>query len=246
MPRINQKPILFGSWILLVAGLSYAVHRMSDAAEVAAKPPPRANVATVAKRWPEIMRHVAASGFGPANAPYTIVEFGDFQCPQCGEMWPVIEKTLWDSRGLTNLYFVHRPFAQMHKFAIPAAQASDAAAKDGKFWQMYNVLLSHQADLEPGYYDDYAKEAGLNGKEILSAVENNKYKARVEADSHFCDDLGILSTPTIVIRDNKTGKISLAPGPREIKILFAKLPWESVAGPDSMMVSVPAAPSLKS
>ena len=170
MPNVNKKTILFGSWIVLLAGLSFAVSRMSSTVTPPAdqKPPPtpKLDPIALAKRWPEIVQHVAAPARGPENPPYTIVEFGDFQCPQCGKMRPAIEKELTLSKGQANLYFVHRPFAQMHKFALPAAQASDAAAKAGKFWQMYDVLYAHQDDLEPGYYDDYAKEAGLNGKEI--------------------------------------------------------------------------------
>ncbi|BDI31097.1 hypothetical protein CCAX7_31480 [Capsulimonas corticalis] len=249
MPNVNKKTILFGSWIVLLAGLSFAVSRMSSTVappDQKPPPPPKLDVAALAKRWPEIMQHTAGPARGPASPAYTMVEFGDFQCPQCGKMRPTIEKTLADSKGQANLYFVHRPFPQMHQYALPAAQASEAAAKDGKFWPMYDVLYSHQDDLEPGYYDDYAKEAGLDGKKVLNAVQQHVYSAQVAADSKFCDDIGIQMTPTVFIRDNKTGKISIASGAVDINKMFAGAPWKSVAGPTSVTASAPAAPPAKS
>ncbi|MEO7718699.1 MAG: thioredoxin domain-containing protein [Capsulimonas sp.] len=241
MPNVNKKTILFGSWIVILAGLSYAISRMSskDVEQQQQKPPPsKFNADVVVKRWPEIMKHVAAPARGPANAAYTIVEFGDFQCPQCGTMRPVVEKGLADSKGQANLYFVHRPIPQIHKFAMASAQASAAAAKDGKFWPMYDVLYSHQDDLEPGYYDKYARAAGLDGAKIMDAVQKNTYLAQINADLAFCEDLGIESTPTVIIRNNKTGEVKVATGAAEIKPMFGYAPW-------SLTASGPMAPAAK-
>ena len=167
-----KKSILLGVWIVLLGGLLYGVTHFGNGNTANPNlPPPGApryfpDPAKMAAAWPAIVQHAAAPPRGPAHAPYTLAEFGDFQCPQCGKAYPVVEKLLVQNPTQVNLLFVHRPFPKdsqgnvMHQWAIPSAVAADAAAQQGKFWPMYDYLYTHQDDLEPGFYPQYAENAG--------------------------------------------------------------------------------------
>ncbi len=195
--------------------------------------------AKLSVQWPQIVAHAAAPARGKADAPYTLAEFGDFQCPQCGKARPVLEKILAQYPDQINMIFIHRPFAQMHQWALPAGQASEIAAAQGKFWPMYDSLYSHQGDLESGYYADYAGDAGLDKGQFQKAFDAGQGQERVKASSDFSDALKIESTPTILVHDNKTGKITIycgmdgtknadnTPQYPGVKELAARPPWAS-------------------
>jgi len=232
MPAQNKKYILPLVLVGMLAGLAAIV-------SMGGPPPPPPPGATpthpitisteeATKQWGAIMKHAAAPPLGNPSAQYSVVEFGDFQCPQCGKMRPEIENAMKQAGNKANLYFVHRPFPTEHKFAFVAAQTSYAAAEQGKFWPMYDQLYSHQDDLEPGNYDEYAKNVGADPKRALEATRDPKYAARIKDDSKFCDNLPILQTPTLMVRDNTSGKVLAVPsGAVEIKAYFAKAPWVS-------------------
>jgi formate-nitrite transporter family protein len=102
---------------------------------------------------------------GPATAPVTLVEYGNFECIHCGRAYPVIKqvrKLLGD-----NLRFVfrHFPTVQTHPHSLRAAEAAEAAAAQQKFWQMHDELFTHQAALEDRDLSRYAKRIGLNLKD---------------------------------------------------------------------------------
>ena len=248
MSSTNKRAILLVVWLALLGGL-YAVithlnHFQQEQSQIQESVPPQFNAVTFAQKWPDITAHVAAPPQGPPTAPFTMVEFGDFQCPQCAKMRPALEGLVQRSSGRVNLYFVHRPFPvdnagrAMHKYAMVAAEASLAAAAQGKFWPMYDVLYRHQDDLEPGFYDDYAQEAGLNVPKLEADMRSHKFAAQVEASRNFSDALAVELTPTVLVRDNATGKItpyvgsdSTTPGAPKgfegTKQLVADPPWQS-------------------
>jgi protein-disulfide isomerase len=141
-------------------------------------------------------------------------------------MRPVIESAMKDAGSSANLYFVHRPFPTIHKFAVAAASASIIAADEGKFWPMYDELYSHQDDLEPGNYDEYAKNVGVNPKKAASAFQDKQITARIDETSAFCDKLGVNETPTLIIRDNKSGQVvAVAGGAVDITKALKNAPW---------------------
>ncbi|MGD0866244.1 MAG: thioredoxin domain-containing protein, partial [Rhizomicrobium sp.] len=86
---------------------------------------------------------------GAATAPVTLVEYGDYQCPYCGEAYPIVKKV--QKRLGAKLRFVFRnfPLAEAHPFATGAAEMAEAAALQDKFWQMHDALYEHQDELEP-------------------------------------------------------------------------------------------------
>jgi len=238
-----KKPLLFLVLLGVLGGLLYGITRFGDTGQggssnagvVAA---PKLDPKALSARWGEIVSHAAGPVRGNPKARYTLVEFGDFQCPQCGKVRPGLEAFLAKNAGTVNFYFVHRPFpfytngSVMHQWAMPSAQASEAAARLGRFWPMYDLLYTHQDDLEPGFYGDYATQIGLNRARFLAAYNSPEAKAKVEASLKFTNALGIQSTPTVLLRDNQTGTVwpyvgkDGAPGQPGIKDLLASPPWQ--------------------
>lgn len=244
MSSTNKRTILLVVWLALLGGVYFVISQLITPPGPGKPPPlpPEFSAANFEKKWPDIVKHFAAPPKGSPTAPYTLVEFGDFQCPQCGKLRPVIESLQQNSAGRVNLYFVHRPFPvdqagnPMHKYAVSAAEASLAAAAQGKFWPMYDVLYQNQDDLEPGYYNDYAAQAGLDVKRFEADMNAHKYAAPAQESVRFTDALGMRLTPTVLVRDNATGKITpyagadstqptAVPGFPGLKQLAENPPW---------------------
>lgn len=147
--------------------------------------------------------HIRGSTAG-TSTPVTLVEYGDFQCPACGSYYPIVERVIASTSPQTLRYvFRHFPLTQ-HANAVPAAKASEAAGKQGKFWEMYNILYQTQADWENAadaktIFTGYAKTLGLDitkfsadfdSKAVMDII-NNDYKGGAAA--------GINATPTFFI-----------------------------------------------
>ena len=105
---------------------------------------------------------------GNFDAPVTVIEYEDFQCPACGEYFPIVERMFNESSSTVRLVFRHFPLSQ-HPNAIPAAEASEAASIQGKFWQMYSLLYANQTDWSEKshvdaetIFDGYATTLGLD------------------------------------------------------------------------------------
>jgi predicted DsbA family dithiol-disulfide isomerase len=207
----NKKTIVPIIVLILLGGLMYGITHFTGGTPPP-PPPPAPKPDFLAKHWPEIVSHAAAPPRGNPNAPYTIAEFGDFQCPQCGKARPIIEKMLAQYPDQVNLIFIHRPFPTIHEWAIPAAEASEVAAAQGKFWQMYDILYSHQDDLEPGYYAGYATQLGMNKDQFDIAMNTPATKQEVKTASDFSDSMGVEETPTLVVHDNVHGAVAIYVG----------------------------------
>lgn len=241
MSKGNKKTVLLVVWLILLGALLFGITHFNmaggpsgDSAN-ANKPPPAPLPKNLKKRWPEIMAHAAAPARGNPSARYTLAEFGDFQCPQCGKAYPLLEKFLKQYPNQVNMIFVDRPFPSIHHWAIPASAAAQIAASHGKFWEMYDQLYTHQDDLEPGFYGDYAAAIGLDKAKFQEQFKNGAGQQAVMAASKFSDEIGILETPTVILHDNVTratkvyiGLKGTSPGgPPEPGILelIAKPPW---------------------
>ena len=225
VPRRKQsgpakKLVLLALWLALLAGLIYWIKTAGGNGGAALPgvtapkpvPAPVLSTAMLETRWPEIAAHAAAPARGAAGARYTLAEFGDFQCPMCGKAYPVLESLLKKYPKQVNLLFLHRPFPTIHKWALAASQASEIAAKQGKFWPMYDVLYTHQDNLEPGYYSGYAAQAGLNPAKFTAAFNAGVGQSQVQTDSAFADSVGIQETPTILLRDNTAKTVTIYVG----------------------------------
>ena len=139
---------------------------------------------------------------GPDDAPVTIVEYGDFECPFCGQAEPVIRELL---AGFGDLQYVwrHLPLNDVHLSAQLAAEASEAAADQGAFWEMYDLLLSHQDALQGKISIRYAEQLGLDVERFTDALRQRAGAARVAEDVDSADLSGVSGTPTFFINGRR-------------------------------------------
>jgi Na+/H+ antiporter NhaA len=139
---------------------------------------------------------------GPAKAPVTLVEYGDFECPYCGEAEPVIREMLADY-GDVRYVWRHLPLTDVHPHAQLAAEGSEAAAAQGKFWEMHDQLLEHQGALTADDLIGYAGELGLNADRFARDLANDAGAARIDEDIDSADLSGVSGTPTFFINGKR-------------------------------------------
>jgi protein-disulfide isomerase len=140
---------------------------------------------------------------GPANAPLTLVEFGDYQCPYCGAAYPVVKRL--QERFGKKLRFIFRnfPLTQAHPYALVAAEAAEAAALQGKFWEMHDLLFERQRILEPDILPMWAKEVGLDLGQFGAALKQEGIAKRIKEDRASGIHSGVNGTPTFFINGSR-------------------------------------------
>ncbi len=139
---------------------------------------------------------------GPEDAPVTLVEYGDFQCPYCGQAESVIRDLLADF-GDVRYVWRHLPLNDVHTHAQLAAEASEVAAAQGKFWEMYDLLLAHQDALGVRALVSYAQELDLDVPLFREALRKRKYEGRVAEDVDSADRSDVSGTPTFFINGRR-------------------------------------------
>jgi Na+/H+ antiporter NhaA len=140
---------------------------------------------------------------GPNDAAVTFIEYGDYQCPYCGQAEVVIRELL-DSFG-DDLRYVwrHLPLSDVHVNAQVAAEAAEAAAAQGAFWDMHDRLLDHQDQLEPRDLSQHAEELGLDVERFWRDLRERTYAARVAEDVASADRSDVSGTPTFFINGRR-------------------------------------------
>ena len=136
---------------------------------------------------------------GPNDAAVTLVEYGDFQCPHCGRAYPIVKQV---QRALgSQLRFVFRnfPLTKIHPEAEHAAEAAEAAAAQGAFWQMHDRLFERQFALDDDHLVEYAAELGLDADRIRGELEAGTHSAHVRDDFMSGVKSGVNGTPTFFI-----------------------------------------------
>jgi protein-disulfide isomerase len=136
---------------------------------------------------------------GPETAPITLVEYGDYECPFCGEAAPIVDEV---QRQLGNqLRFVFRnfPLTEMHPHAEHAAEAAEAAATHGKFWEMHDALYASQEALDDSHLVAYGTSLGIKPAEIQKALANRAHSERIREDFMSGVRSGVNGTPTFFI-----------------------------------------------
>ena len=157
---------------------------------------------------------------GNIHAPLTLLEYGDYECPTCGKVYPIVAQ-LRKALG-EGLRFVFRHFPQnsVHPRASVAAQAAEAAHAQGKFWSMHDMLFEHQADLAEADLVQYALRVGLEVYRFEADLSAERFAPRVREDFESGQASGVTGTPTFFINGVKYQ------GPKEFEAILAALSSE--------------------
>ncbi len=140
---------------------------------------------------------------GPEDAPVTVVEYGDYQCPYCADMNPMI-KAIAKAMG-TQLRFVfrHMPLLEMHPYAQHAAEAAEAAGAQGKFWEMHDAILQQQSELGSDLLHQLAVRFKLDVGQFSADLATRRYRPRVKRDFMGGMRSGVAGTPTFFINGKR-------------------------------------------
>jgi protein-disulfide isomerase len=137
---------------------------------------------------------------GAADAPITIIEFSDYQCPFCKRWFDQVYHQLLETYGgQIRLVFRDLPLTNIHPEAQPAAEAANCAHEQGAFWEFHDQLFGAAEGLSSQAYLSYASQAGLDMARFEQCVAERRYQAEVEADLAYAVNLGVNSTPTFFI-----------------------------------------------
>ena len=152
---------------------------------------------------------------GRADAPVTLVEFGDFQCPPCATLADPIDKLEREYRPRLRLVFRHLPIPN-HQHAREAALASEAASLQGRFWEMHDLLYREQSVWSKApdvrvLFNSYAGMLGLNIDRFKKDMESEQAKARVKSDEQQALALGLVTTPSIFVNNAKLPRAYVNP-----------------------------------
>ena len=139
---------------------------------------------------------------GPQNAPVTILEYGDFECPFCGQAEPVMRELL---RDFGNVRYVWRnlPLNDVHANAQQAAEAAEAAAEQDAFWEMHDLLLDHQDALQPADFERYAEQLRLDVERFRDDLDHHSGATRIADDVDSADQSSVSGTPTFFINGRR-------------------------------------------
>ena len=153
---------------------------------------------------------------GPDDAPVTLVEYGDYECPYCGMAHPIVQgaqRTLGD-----RLRFVFRnfPLREAHPHAQHAAEAAESAGAQGKYWEMHDMIFTHQHALEDEDLIAYAETIGIDPDRLADDLANKTYEKRVREDFRSGVRSGVNGTPTFFINGERYN------GPWADEIRFAR------------------------
>lgn len=153
---------------------------------------------------------------GPVNAPVTLEEFGDFQCPPCSLLHPVLKEMEKEFGSNLRVIFRHFPLAQAHPHAIPAARAAEAAGMQGKFWEMHDLIFENQQTWKSAFdarptFEGYAVKLGLDIVKFRRDVTSSAVDLRIALDGRRANALGVNGTPTVFMNGREIPFESLAP-----------------------------------
>jgi protein-disulfide isomerase len=139
---------------------------------------------------------------GPIDAPISIVEYGDYECPYTGMAYPIVKEIM--KKFNNKVYFVFRnfPLNDIHPNAQHSAEAAEAAAAQDKFWEMHDYLFEHQKALDDSHLLQYAEKLGLDTNKFKNEMSGHTYAPLVEESLKSGIDSGVQGTPTFFVNGN--------------------------------------------
>jgi protein-disulfide isomerase len=132
---------------------------------------------------------------GPDHAPVTVVEYGDFECPNCKQAAPAVKLLLERFDRKVRFAYRHFPLEDVHPHALLAAEAAECAGAQGKFWEMHELLFAHQDHLKLNQLRGYAEQLGLDMALYTSEMDDHVYLQRVREHIQSGLDSGVRGTP---------------------------------------------------
>lgn len=192
-PMRNYRPFLIIAVVLvatLVAGALLVRSNRSSSTQVA---PPKSAA-------PDLK---VESGI-PAGMIVTLEEFGDYQCPPCGQLHPGLKQVKQQFGANLNFVFRNLPLTSIHKNSLAAAQAAEAARMQNHFWEMHDLLYENQDlwkdDVNPRtIFMGWANDLKLDTERFAADLASSQVKLRIEADQEAAGELGITGTPTVIV-----------------------------------------------
>jgi len=153
---------------------------------------------------------------GPADAPVTLEEFGDFQCPPCGLLYPVLKDMEKEFGSRLRVIFREYPLVPTHPHALSAARSAEAAGMQGKFWEMHDMLFTNQRTWHASFdarpiFDDYAVKIGLDLEKFKRDLNGSVVEQRIFLDGKRAHALGVSGTPTVFMNGREIPFESLPP-----------------------------------
>ena len=136
---------------------------------------------------------------GPEDAPFTLVEYGDYECPDCGRLYVIVRDLQRDITSRLRIVYRHYPLSGVHRHAQQAAEAAEAAGAQGKFWEMHTLLFERQQALRTKDLIRYAEELTLDVERFRQELKNETYSEQVRADFLAGVQNGVYGTPGLYL-----------------------------------------------
>ncbi len=214
-------PFLIIGTVLVIAVVAALYLKRSASAPVA--PPAPARESPAASNGTTTGNENAAADMGanpphthgPADAPLTLEEFGDFECPPCGLLHPILQTMEKEFRGRIRIVFREFPLVPTHVHALAAARSAEAAGLQGKFWEMHDLLYENQKTWHDAFdarpiFEDYATRIGLNLEQFRRDSSGEIVAQRIFLDGKRGHAMGVNGTPTVFMNGRELPFESLA------------------------------------
>ncbi len=145
---------------------------------------------------------------GNESAAVTLTEYADFQCPACGQFYPIMKEVETQYGDKLRIEFKHFPLMTIHPFALPAAKAAEAAGQQGQFWQMHDKLFENQntwsrSAAPQAYFIQYAEELGLDMPLFKKHLRSSLLQDHIESQFNEAQDLGLTGTPSFYLNGER-------------------------------------------
>lgn len=140
---------------------------------------------------------------GQADAAIELVEYGDYQCPYCGQAYYIVKEIQKKLGDKLKFVFRNYPLEQLHPYAVHAAVAAETAAMQGKFWEMHDILFENQRHLEDSSLVRYAKEIGLDVSKFEKDFGSDELVEKVDRDIASGNRAGVQGTPSFYVNGKK-------------------------------------------